>query len=739
MTEQGARVGQLLGNYRLVQPLGKGGFAEVFLGEHIHLGTQAAVKVLHAQLASGDVEGFRQEARMIARLVHPHIVRVLDFGVDHDLPFLVMDYAPRGTLRQRYPRGTRVAPMDVVNSIGQVAQALQYAHDQHLIHRDIKPENMLLGRNGEILLSDFGIALVSQSSRSGHAQDVAGTITYMAPEQIQAHARPASDQYALGVVAYEWLCGTPPFQGTYAEIAIKHTLTSPQPLRVLLPDIPTAVEEVIMLALSKEPSQRFPSVHAFALALSSASQHRSPGHTASPIQRTSQPMPYPQVPPAFQEMTEPVISSQTVPRFQQSGSSASYPQTAPPFQKPLTSHALSPSIHSPDPQPSASAQHVATGYLHTPIPTALVASSQARALPRRMLLVGAIGLVSIGGVALASAALSGHFPQPGASNSAVGSAVSSQSVKRVVSPTFVRPETALLTYTGHHNTLTSIAWSPDGHALATGAIDGTVQVWDAVSGHPLRVYHSQIPPAKPDDWAPSVSWSPDSKQLLTCFISALSAQIFDVASGTMRASFSPAPGGTFMAVSWSPHGKYVALGSSTSVIEVSVVPSQQVIATWTEHGGLLQTLAWSPDSTRIATASSSLITIWKATTGQKLLEYSNHHATVYSLSWSPDGARIASAAGDGTVQIWDAVSGATQMIYSKHQGGYIRAVAWSPEQNMIASGGNDQTTHVWDARSGNVLRIYPTGAIIGVAWSPNGTKIATADIVKVGAQVWSVK
>src|SRR5690349_23837442 len=156
MTEQAARVGQLLGNYRLVQLLGKGGFAEVFLGEHVHLGTQAAVKVLHAQLTGGDVEGFRQEARMIARLVHPHIVRVLDFGVDHDLPFLVMDYAPSGTLRQRYPRGTRLPLIEVVNYTGQVTEALQYAHDQRLIHRDIKPENMLLGRNGEVLLSDFG-------------------------------------------------------------------------------------------------------------------------------------------------------------------------------------------------------------------------------------------------------------------------------------------------------------------------------------------------------------------------------------------------------------------------------------------------------------------------------------------------------------------------------------------------------------------------------------------------------
>src|SRR5437660_2512398 len=100
------RVGQQLGNYQLMRLLGEGGFAEVYLGEHIHLGTEAAIKVLHTQLTSDDVDQFRNEARTIARLKHHHIVRVLDFGVEGKTPFLVMDYAPHGTLRQRYPKGT---------------------------------------------------------------------------------------------------------------------------------------------------------------------------------------------------------------------------------------------------------------------------------------------------------------------------------------------------------------------------------------------------------------------------------------------------------------------------------------------------------------------------------------------------------------------------------------------------------------------------------------------------------
>src|SRR5579864_2972390 len=194
------RVGRQLGNYRLIQLLEQGNFAEVYLGAHMYLNTQAAIKVLYGELAHQDREGFLTEARTIARLRHPHIVQVLDFGVEDTTPFLVMDYAPGGNLRQRYPKGTQLPLDTVVTYLRQVAEALHYAHQEKLIHRDIKPENMLLGRDNEVLLSDFDIAVMAQSSRQQQVQDTAGTIAYMAPEQLQGKPRPASDQYALGIV-----------------------------------------------------------------------------------------------------------------------------------------------------------------------------------------------------------------------------------------------------------------------------------------------------------------------------------------------------------------------------------------------------------------------------------------------------------------------------------------------------------------------------------------------------------
>jgi tRNA A-37 threonylcarbamoyl transferase component Bud32 len=278
-------VNRRLGNYRLIRLLGNGGFADVYLGEQVYLKIHAAIKVQHIRLTKEAIKSFLNEARTIAGLVHPHIIRVLEFGLEGEepdleqsvlnieggMPFLVMDYAPGGTLRQRHPRGTRLSLDTIISYTAQVAEALEYAHQKKLIHRDIKPENMLIGSRDEILLSDFGIAVVAHSEHSMTTQQMAGTLPYMAPEQIQGKSQPASDQYSLGVVVYEWLSGIRPFQGSGAWDIMNLHLSSPPPsLREKNPAISKEVEQVVLKALSKDPRQRFASVADFAKALASA-------------------------------------------------------------------------------------------------------------------------------------------------------------------------------------------------------------------------------------------------------------------------------------------------------------------------------------------------------------------------------------------------------------------------------------------------------------------------------------
>ncbi len=281
------RVGQQLGSYRLIRSLGSGGFADVYLGEHIYMNTQAAIKILQARLAQNDLQAFLAEARTIANLNHRNIVQVFDFAVEKDTPFLVMAYAPNGTLRQRHPGGSRLSLQEVVSYIRQVADALQYAHTRKVIHRDIKPENMLVGQNGDILLSDFGIAVVTQSSRYG-SQEVGGTVAYMAPEQLQGRAGPASDQYALAIVVYEWLAGVRPFNGSFAEIGSQHLFTAPPLLREKVPELPPAVEQIIQTALNKNPQQRFQNIQAFANALAQANEASQRSGTAGVYDRATQ-------------------------------------------------------------------------------------------------------------------------------------------------------------------------------------------------------------------------------------------------------------------------------------------------------------------------------------------------------------------------------------------------------------------------------------------------------------------
>ncbi|HEY4388469.1 MAG TPA: serine/threonine-protein kinase [Ktedonobacteraceae bacterium] len=279
------RAGEQFGDYRVLRLLGIGGFGQVYLGEHKYDRTLAAIKILYAQLTkSEELKEFLNEARTF-RLQHPNIVRLLDFGIGaNDTPYLAMEYAPYGTLRARHPRGSRIPLQQVYSYIMPIADALQYAHDHHLIHRDVKPENMLLGPQQQIWLSDFGIMTAAHNTHSMPTAATAGTWSYIAPEQIRGRPQPASDQYALGVVIYEWLCGEKPFTGTIVEIAAQHIQTPPNPLRTHIPELSAEIEAVVLTALEKDPRNRFATIRDFANAFQQVCQRSAHLPADFPVQ-----------------------------------------------------------------------------------------------------------------------------------------------------------------------------------------------------------------------------------------------------------------------------------------------------------------------------------------------------------------------------------------------------------------------------------------------------------------------
>ena len=281
-------VGQQFGNYRLVRLIGSGGYAEVYLAEHIDISNLVrAIKVLTGtNLPDEQRAQFLAEARTIANMqnLNSHIVQIHDFGIqtsqnsaDDGVPYLVMEYAAAGTLRHLYPHNKRM-PLDrIVFYTNQVAEALQCAHDQKpsVVHRDIKPENMLLRSPDHLLLSDFGIAITGNTTSLAapiKETEVLGTVAYMAPERLSKHTRRASDQYSLAIVVYEWLCGSPPFDGTEKEIIYKQLKMPPPPLYLQYPHITQEIESVVMRALAKDSAARYPTVKEFAIALESAIQ-----------------------------------------------------------------------------------------------------------------------------------------------------------------------------------------------------------------------------------------------------------------------------------------------------------------------------------------------------------------------------------------------------------------------------------------------------------------------------------
>jgi serine/threonine protein kinase len=681
------RVGQQLGNYRLIGTLGQGGFADVFLGEHIYLKSQFAIKFLRAKVVSqDDHDAFLKEAQTIARLIHPNIIRVTDFGVDGEIPFLVMDYAPNGTLRQRHRAGTALSLDTIVPYVRQIADALQHAHNEKIIHRDIKPENMLVGRRNEILLSDFGIALIAQSTKSQTAQEMAGTVAYMAPEQIQGRPRAASDQYALAVVVYEWLSGVLPFYGSFTEVCAQHVLAPPPPLHEKVPTIAPEVEQVMMIALAKDFRERFVNVQAFATALEQA------------YLRTS-----------FQPVT-----------LQHSSSTSSTSPTVADVQEDSETATL---LIDRTRLPSGSKQQLSTDGPHAAAslktPEIAVTGKDAQkvqplpGISRRAAIIGlaAGGLVIVAGGGTAAWLLRSQLAPPASPQSDL-------------SP-------SLYVYKGHNYPVTSVAWSLDGSRIASASRDHTVQVWDTLSGDHVFTYRGHT------DIVWCVAWSPDGKYIASASHDH-TVQVWDAATGSPVHTYLGHKDIVWWAA-WSPDSKRLASGSLDKTVQVWEAISGQHLYTYSKHTDAVRGLAWSPSGTLIASGSWDFtVQVWEAANGKQHFTYRGHTDRVVCVAWSPDGTRIASGGKDETAQVWSAADGSHLFTYTGN-GSLVGMLAWSPDSRRIASVSKNGVK-VWDAADGGHTFYFHGNRkpVSAVAWSQDGKYLASGGDDNI-VQVWKAQ
>lgn len=269
------------GPYLVQEKLGGGGMAVVYKALNTETRDKVALKVLRASIMEqpGVVERFKQEAMIANRLQHPNIVRVQNYGSIKGRYFLEMRYMPGGTLAQRFAMPTQIGAQEVIRLLRGVASALDYAHRQSVIHRDLKLENILLDGQGNAALTDFGIARLGDGTRLTATGYVVGTPLYIAPEQARDDAGMdyRVDLYSLAVIAYVLSVGRFPFSGSNMVAIITQHLTQPVPIPTEVnPDLPGAVDSVLLRGLAKQPDERYPSADIFIEAFARAIQdHRT--------------------------------------------------------------------------------------------------------------------------------------------------------------------------------------------------------------------------------------------------------------------------------------------------------------------------------------------------------------------------------------------------------------------------------------------------------------------------------
>ena len=755
------RIGKQYGNYQIIRSLGKGGFAEVYLGEHIFLKTYVAIKMLLVQLEDEGVENFLNEARTVAKLNHPNIVQVMDFGVENTIPFLVMNYAPNGSLRDRHPKDIPLQPSLVLYYIKQLASALQYAHDQRLVHRDVKPHNMLLGANNEVLLSDFGLALVDHSTLTRPTQNRAGTPAYMAPEQFLGKSRAASDQYALGVVVYEWLCGQLPFPRGMSEY--HHRYTAPPPLREKVPAISPAVEKVVLRALEKDPHQRFASVNDFAAALQEA-------YSSEPYSLP------PYVALAASPLTPLAPSTQLMDEHGVAEVSTSPNGTGLSAQTPIAqTEVVSAHQAEDDDDDTLPASYVKQGKfalqptpvafaLDTAIPTAPLTEQQNADtfLPTFLAIPRQQANIPLPSTPIPDAFVPGapvpNTPVP--QNAVLGTPLppfstlapgqqqplqkSKLSRRRAVwlvsSLIVVAIGGGIASFVEHTVTGNSAARGP---ALTPGATvnlpnqpttSGSTATPVPV-GKLIRTYSAHQGDVK------GVAWSPDGT--LIASVGGQTVEVWNASTGK-DILLPPYSHDTkaLKSLSWSPDGRSIASGSEDMMVHVWEVAtgSDLSFSPYTKHTKIVRGVAWSPDGQHIASGSEdNTVRVWSATDGSDLpfSPYTGHSNFVITVAWSPDSRQIASASWDKSVQVWDASNG--QTFHHLEHSGFVRAVAWSKDGKHIASGGDDWKVYLWDAATGTLLQTYPghTSSVQAMTWSPNGRYVASASFDKT-VRIWDI-
>lgn len=644
------------------------------------------------------------------------------------------------TLAPQLPEGLLTSwppsPEEVAIYILQAASALQYAHDRGIIHRDVKPANFLLRFDPNLarktaaavlLLSDFGLAkFYASTSATSHAF---GTPIYMAPEQFDGTASPQSDQYALAIMAFHLLAGRPPFEGDPMHLMLQHLRTLPPSIRSLVPTVSRSTQEALNRALSKQADQRFPSIMAFAEAFKEASCS-STTTTRTPLR------PFTLILPTVNRSDEPTQSNNNI--FRASTALPPTPQSKQRISSELSPYATEPQDFSTmikgsqdlafqaqteAPQPSAIEARTSSPLFRsqpmTPRPQTLyqtelpVPQRREQRTSRRSVLskiLGGAALLAIGTGAGVYIAME-RPPHP----PIVSNAINPQSI-------ISNDHMLQKMLHGHSGEVTSVAWSPNGLFLASGSADKSVRVWMVDQSH-SQVYSGHSAEVL------SVAWTPDSNFLASAGIDT-TVRIWNQTNRFNQSHYSSIAVGTIINdLVWQSDNSHLFAGTiSKGLYEIVFQPQAGGVAKPASfEQNTIRALAISPDGRFLATGDDlGIVTLYELSTMSPFSKQL-HQKPVLSLAWSPDSTQLASGAADRHVQILKA-SPPFDLLHTLTHRGAVNAIAWNPgDIRQIATISNDGNLYMWSMPVGTMTTYknrsgIPTSLTWGIKGLVTGMK-----------------
>lgn len=688
-----------IGRFEIIRVLGdgEGHMAEVYEAKDTLIGRQVAIKLLpkHSLRDPKFKSRFEIEAKNWAQLNHASIVPLHDFGYHGDQPYMVTRYMEGGSLHGLLQKRGKLSLQETLELIEPICSALAAIHKKNLVHRDVKPANILLDEEGRTHLSDFGIAKLLEGSVELERTAVVGTPGYMSPEQWRAENELSgrSDQYSLAVMIFEMLSGELPFKAdTLAGMMHKHLFEPPPSITKLRKGLPEGVAQVLERALDKNPAQRHKDMGAFLGALQTAA------------------MPLPEAPPEKPPVKE------TKPVKEQRDIGAKVPPANP--TRLLEEEEAKRQGKKPEPSQRTRLPGLAYAAFALPIVAALAWALSQGQPPT-------VAEETLTPIAIVSAT---RTPEP------TNTLTLNSNPTEIPRPKVPTGATFLRTLTGNPGGINSVAFSPDGELLASGGNDNTVHILRIVDGELLQILHTgneSLPTSSVDyekfGGINSVAFSPDG-QFLASGAQDNTVRIWRVADGELL--YTLAHTRPVMSVDISPDGQLLASSTRDSSLNIWHMKDGELLHTLRGHSFVITSVTFSPNGEFLASgAEDSTVRIWRVANGELLRTLAEPSIALNSVAFSPDGELIASggASEGGLARIWRVADGELLNTLTIPSSVPITSLAFSPDGQLLASGSDDQIVRIWRTEDGELLSTLSGHqySVKSVAFSPDGQFLAS--------------